>query len=264
MPQLHASNVARLSCSAIANAPGIPRATKRAPGPDTEGGRGSERASRDRQRDRGEETTRSRRTQRRGGRRQRRPGRSQRKGSRGERRPGPGEKAAEATANAPKAERNAIAAQQAADQAAANAAEAKRNATEAQSNARRARQLQLVAEANARRAEEERRRAEDNAILALSRQVAAQAQNNTETHYDLALLEAVEANRLRETPQARDSLLRILLAHPEVRMQLRPEQGDPWGGILVSPKGTTIAAATVMVAPSSGTPPPANCEPNCG
>jgi WD40 repeat protein len=162
--------------------------------------------------------------------------------------------AAEAHANADEAEANAEEAARNSDEARANAARAAANAQEAQANAAAAQVAAQQAQANADRALQEKQRADENAaearaekeraeanaVVALARQLAATARNTAESDYDTALLQAVAAYRLSPTVQARDSLVRVLLARPEIRTQFRLAKNA--SRLWISPDGRTIAA----------------------
>jgi WD40 repeat protein len=177
--------------------------------------------------------------------------------------------AIEARDNADQAAANAAEAQQNADEAAANAAEAQRNADQAAANAAAAQQN--ADRANVARAEADKSAVEAQSLaaslevsnkdlaatnsalvssnanlerqtrIATSRQLAASSLSNIDAHYDRALLEAVAANATAPTTQARDSLLRSLLAHPELRVQFRPPDGAL--GLAISPSGDTVVTA---------------------
>jgi WD40 repeat protein/transcriptional regulator with XRE-family HTH domain len=76
--------------------------------------------------------------------------------------------------------------------------------------------LTALALKNAHDAGVARTATEQDSVLSLSRQLAAQAINHLGDQYDLALLLSVEANRVSNTFEARDSLLRGLAYNPQL------------------------------------------------
>ncbi len=106
-------------------------------------------------------------------------------------------------------------------------------------------------------------RVKNEARLSLSRQLAAQSANRLEDQYDLALLLALEANRVASTVEGRGSLLTALEHKPQWITALRGNASVVWS-IAFSPDGQTLAAgveAPLPVAPvasvGSQPPPPA-------
>lgn len=84
--------------------------------------------------------------------------------------------------------------------------------------------LMIVALVSRETAVTERDRANEQARIAVSRQLAAQALNLTNTHYDLALLLSLEANRIADTVDAKSSLFTNLRNNSELTTFLHPPQ----------------------------------------
>jgi WD40 repeat protein len=159
--------------------------------------------------------------------------------------------ATEAQQNADEAAANAARAQQNAEEAAANAAQAQQNATRANlASAEATRSAQESAElaASVEAANETLRQTNDDleqqTRVAISRQLAATALAKINTDHSTALLHAAAANKIEPTLQARDSLLRAVVARPETRVQFRSPNGTSIG-VVVSRDGDTIATANI-------------------
>ncbi len=63
--------------------------------------------------------------------------------------------------------------------------------------------------------------AQHQSKIALSRQLAAQADKLTDSRLDLALLLGVEAFQVEPTQEARDSLLTLIRKHPDITRLLQ-------------------------------------------
>jgi len=125
----------------------------------------------------------------------------------------------EADDNLATAEHRATQEAEARNTAEAEATRAFQEQQRAEAEATRAFQEQQRAEAEAtrafqeqQRAEEERDRANEQTQLAISRQLAEQARNLSDTRYGLALLLSLEANRIADTVEARSSAFDVLLS----------------------------------------------------
>jgi WD40 repeat protein len=81
------------------------------------------------------------------------------------------------------------------------------------------------------------------ALSALSRQLAAQAVNQLASPYDLALLLAVEANRLAATTVARESMLQALAYNPQAISSLYGHTNYV-RSVVFSPDGRTLASGS--------------------
>ncbi len=83
--------------------------------------------------------------------------------------------------------------------------------------------------------------AEEQTKVADARRIAALSESERDRHLDLALLLAVEAVGIRNTFEPRSSLLRALLARPELASFLQADEG-PVESVAFSPDGSTLAA----------------------
>jgi hypothetical protein len=91
-------------------------------------------------------------------------------------------------------------------------------------------------------AEEKRREAESQSALALSRQLAVQASNESGRGLQLALLFGAAAYRAAPTNEARQILQRALEAQPQLRTFLSRRQRGVVS-VAFSPDGKTLASA---------------------
>ena len=94
-----------------------------------------------------------------------------------------------------------------------------------------------------REAEDQRKLADQQRRLALSRQLAAQANNEIGRGLQLALLIAVAANRTVPAREARHSLQKVLMAQPQLTIFLSRHQNKVQS-VAFSPDGKTLAAAS--------------------
>ena len=101
--------------------------------------------------------------------------------------------------------------------------EATRQRNEATRQAAIAEENSRVAEVRRAEADAERRRAEEESRVAVSRQLAAEARDRLSTRLDLALLQSVQATIVRDTDEARSSLLAALFSSPHLRRFLWDE-----------------------------------------
>ena len=85
----------------------------------------------------------------------------------------------------------------------------------------------------------EGQRADNQARIATSRQLAAQAINQS-SRFDLALLQSLAARHVRNTLEARGSLFTLLSSNPKLITYLRPDTYNG-GSLALSPDGKTIA-----------------------
>ena len=95
--------------------------------------------------------------------------------------------------------------------------EATRQTAIAEGQRRVADEQRRLADARREEADTQRRRAEDERRIAVSRQFAAQARDRLSTRLDLAMLQSVQATIVRDTDEARSSLLAALLYSPHLR-----------------------------------------------
>jgi WD40 repeat protein len=121
-----------------------------------------------------------------------------------------------------------------------NAARAREQEATAETNAILAVEARNTAEARKREADLLRIEAEQQARIAHSRQLAAQAQTQLGDQLDLALLLALEANRITTTVEARGSLLMALQQTPALITYLRGHRGRVWG-VAYQPQGEWLA-----------------------
>lgn len=98
-----------------------------------------------------------------------------------------------------------------------------------------------TATTNAHHAMQARATAVADRLISQSRQLAAQALTQLDSHYDLALLLSVEAGRVADTPEARDSLLRGLEYNPRLITFLHSGTGAV-ASVAFSPDGSTLAS----------------------
>jgi WD40 repeat protein len=89
----------------------------------------------------------------------------------------------------------------------------------------------------------ERNRANEKAELALSRQLAFQAEQLAGTRLDVALLLARQASQTEDTAAARGSLLRALQSNPQLRLVLHGPT-RPVNRVAFSPDGRRVAASS--------------------
>jgi WD40 repeat protein len=100
------------------------------------------------------------------------------------------------------------------------------------------REAEVLATRERQRAEENAQAAEGQRLVALSRQLAAQATRQVEQQLDLALLLGTEATRIRDTTEARSSLLGALARSPAISFT-----SDSAGGHLAfQPGGETLVS----------------------
>jgi WD40 repeat protein/energy-coupling factor transporter ATP-binding protein EcfA2 len=92
-------------------------------------------------------------------------------------------------------------------------------------------------------AETERKRADEKGLIMFSRQLAAKALNQIDDQPALALLLSMEGNHVKDTPEARDSLLRGLARLPYLSTLLH---GHTSGveAVAYSPDGKLLASAS--------------------
>ncbi len=110
----------------------------------------------------------------------------------------------------------------------------------AQADAEEKEQQAVAAEATA---VAEGERAKRQANLALSRQLASQALTNLDNQFDRALLFSLEANRIADTREARDSLLAAVAYHPNITTFLHGHTDGVYA-VAFSPDGQTLASAS--------------------
>ncbi|MGH2823055.1 MAG: hypothetical protein ACRDLY_08565, partial [Thermoleophilaceae bacterium] len=90
----------------------------------------------------------------------------------------------------------------------------------------------------------QQRAAEERGMLALSRQLAAQANNEIGRAQQLALLVAAAAHRRDpEVQEARHSLQKVLMAQPQLTIFLSRHPDKEWS-VAFSPDGKTLASAS--------------------
>ena len=87
------------------------------------------------------------------------------------------------------------------------------------------------------------RRATQESLLATSRQLAAQAETRLDSQPVLSILLSVEAFRMKDTAEARSSLLHEVVYHRGVRSFLSGHTG-PVTSVAFSPDGRTMASAS--------------------
>ncbi|MEJ2733209.1 MAG: CHAT domain-containing protein [Anaerolineae bacterium] len=110
----------------------------------------------------------------------------------------------------------------------------------AQADAEVKQQQAIAAEATA---VAEGERAKRQANLALSRQIASQALANLDNQFDRALLFSLEANRIADTREAKDSLLAAVAYHPNITTFLHGHTDGVYA-VALSPDGKTLASAS--------------------
>jgi WD40 repeat protein len=87
-----------------------------------------------------------------------------------------------------------------------------------------------------------------NQGTALSRQLAAQALSEMPVRLDRALLLAVQANQVKSTQEARNSLLNVLQYSPHVAAVLQSDRsGKPISAVAITPDGKLAASASANV-----------------
>ncbi|MBN1935172.1 MAG: TIR domain-containing protein [Anaerolineae bacterium] len=118
------------------------------------------------------------------------------------------------------------------------AVDAQTTAVVERDNADQQRRIALTKEAEAREAQAAEKA---QRIQTLARQLAAQSLNHIDGQLDLALLLALEANRLSDTPEVRGSLLSALSANPYLITYLHGHQ-DNVRSVAFSPDGTLLAS----------------------
>lgn len=117
-----------------------------------------------------------------------------------------------------------------------------RQEREAQAQVERARTAERQARSAEQLAREQLGRAEAAERRATSVRLATQAHLTARTQIDLALLLALEAFEVSDTPEARDALLELVGSHPHLVTYLR-EHRDMVYSVAFSPSGDRLASA---------------------